>query len=595
MTTRWKVLAAAFLVVLLLSLAVPVTAQTERRWLADPELLVRRKVIGPDGGLLTQVRDHVYDIDLFDPQHGWAVSYSGLLRFDGRFWRPFENIGNRVALGAIDMQSPTDGWAVGSAYAGDRPPNIYSVRFDGTRWTPVFDVVRKDGTTGFLSGRLIDVAVQPSGTVVAVGSAYDSANQQAGIAYRERPLVLVFDGTAWRDETPAEWRDGRITSLSMTRAGEGWATAVLGQTGGPGGLIQRPAIVHLQDGRWTEAALPALPAVPGFTIFNLTMRDATEGWAIFAEILGQCSRTRLLHYTGGQWVDATPSQQPLSGIFKLELIPGTNRGWASLAGCPSTGQAPPELRMRFDNGTLAPDPAGAQLVPDVYALLSDEVQWASSGGSMLRFSGETLPTERTAGAPAGGRYFATTGHSVAAPFRQYYETHGLNLGDPGISDRESLALFGYPVSEPFREINPDTGDVLTVQYFERARMEFHPHNPDPYKILLGRLGANTVVQRSMMDLPVPPAMAECQTFAETPYGLCPPFRSFWNASGGLPVFGFPITQVRPEQSVTDTKTYQTQWFERERLEHHPENQGTPYEVLLGLLAAEELRTRGYLP
>jgi hypothetical protein len=45
---------------------------------------------------------------------------------------------------------------------------------------------------------------------------------------------------------------------------------------------------------------------------------------------------------------------------------------------------------------------------------------------------------------------------------------------------------------------------------------------------------------------------------------------------------------------TDGQTYQTQWFGRERLEYHPELGGTPYEVLLGLLGAEELRLRGYL-
>jgi hypothetical protein len=28
-----------------------------------------------------------------------------------------------------------------------------------------------------------------------------------------------------------------------------------------------------------------------------------------------------------------------------------------------------------------------------------------------------------------------------------------------------------------------------TQWFERARFEYHPNNPDPYKVLLGRLGA----------------------------------------------------------------------------------------------------------
>jgi hypothetical protein len=45
-----------------------------------------------------------------------------------------------------------------------------------------------------------------------------------------------------------------------------------------------------------------------------------------------------------------------------------------------------------------------------------------------------------------------------------------------------------PLGEPATEIN-SSGDRVMTQWFERARFEFHPNNPDPYKVLLGRLGA----------------------------------------------------------------------------------------------------------
>jgi hypothetical protein len=83
-------------------------------------------------------------------------------------------------------------------------------------------------------------------------------------------------------------------------------------------------------------------------------------------------------------------------------------------------------------------------------------------------------------------FFPETGHRLGGGFKTYWHAHGLNLGDDGISDRESLALFGYPISEEFTD--PATG--LTVQYFERARFEYHPNNPEPYTILLGRLTAD---------------------------------------------------------------------------------------------------------
>jgi hypothetical protein len=83
-------------------------------------------------------------------------------------------------------------------------------------------------------------------------------------------------------------------------------------------------------------------------------------------------------------------------------------------------------------------------------------------------------------------FFPETGHRLGGGFKAYWHAHGLSLGDDGISDRESLALFGYPISEEFTD--PATG--LTVQYFERARFEYHPNNPEPYTILLGRLTAD---------------------------------------------------------------------------------------------------------
>lgn len=88
------------------------------------------------------------------------------------------------------------------------------------------------------------------------------------------------------------------------------------------------------------------------------------------------------------------------------------------------------------------------------------------------------------------QFFAETGHRLCHGFRDYWESNGLDLGDTGISYRESLALFGYPISEEF--VDPDTG--LVTQYFQRARFEYHPENEAPYDILLGRLGADLVEQ-----------------------------------------------------------------------------------------------------
>ncbi len=98
------------------------------------------------------------------------------------------------------------------------------------------------------------------------------------------------------------------------------------------------------------------------------------------------------------------------------------------------------------------------------------------------------PLPAGTGSNAHCTFVRETGHRLCGGFRSYWQSHGLEFNDPGISYRESLALFGYPISEEFTD--PETG--LVTQYFERARFEYHPDNAAPYDILLGRLGADTV-------------------------------------------------------------------------------------------------------
>src|SRR2546425_8981882 len=73
------------------------------------------------------------------------------------------------------------------------------------------------------------------------------------------------------------------------------------------------------------------------------------------------------------------------------------------------------------------------------------------------------------------------------------------------------------------------------------------------------------------------------------------FLEVWSSQGteqnNVYVNGLPITDSRTEISLTDGKTYGTQWFERARYEAHPENKA-PYDVLLGLLGVTLTEGRG---
>jgi hypothetical protein len=85
------------------------------------------------------------------------------------------------------------------------------------------------------------------------------------------------------------------------------------------------------------------------------------------------------------------------------------------------------------------------------------------------------------------KWFSQTRQFVCNEFLDYWKSHGLQLdGRKNISEAESLALFGLPLSYTFLEdLN---GKQVLVQIFERARFELHEENPKPYNVLLGLLG-----------------------------------------------------------------------------------------------------------
>src|SRR4051794_32070648 len=82
------------------------------------------------------------------------------------------------------------------------------------------------------------------------------------------------------------------------------------------------------------------------------------------------------------------------------------------------------------------------------------------------------------------------------------------------------------------------------------------------------------------------AAAQAQTcFAETGFCIGGRFAQYWQQNGGLPVFGYPLTNELSEGGRT------VQYFERQRFELHTEN-AAPYDVLLGLLGEELLQRQG---
>jgi hypothetical protein len=147
-------------------------------------------------------------------------------------------------------------------------------------------------------------------------------------------------------------------------------------------------------------------------------------------------------------------------------------------------------------------------------------------------------------------YFAETGHYVCDEFLGFYETRG------------GVEIFGYPLTEAFYD--PTRG--LQVQYFQRARMEWHPYNPDPYKVLLGLLVDELGYQYPLARSDQIPAFNSTlhHYFPETDHIVSYAFLKYFHEKGELDIFGYPRSEFLYEDG------YIVQYFQRARMEWHPE-------------------------
>ncbi|MDQ3705998.1 MAG: M23 family metallopeptidase [Chloroflexota bacterium] len=140
--------------------------------------------------------------------------------------------------------------------------------------------------------------------------------------------------------------------------------------------------------------------------------------------------------------------------------------------------------------------ARMELHPDLPA--SQRLQLGALGAAALE--GRTFDRVSPVQSTAARAYFNETGHTIQGGFYEFWRANG------------GLRLFGLPLTEEIHE------DGMTVQYFERARFEYHPEFVGtPYAIQLSTLGY-TVLKQAGFNIPMgtlvrfnPPRLAEGHT------------------------------------------------------------------------------------
>ena len=528
---------------------------------------------------------------------------------------------------ALALDGSGNGWAWASA-APQKPATRYLVRIEDGSWRVSTDSLK-------------DPSLLPLGATISrmVMTADGKDGWAIGNADNSTPLFWRYQSGAWKAvklDVPSSATQPHSLSIS-TDGSDGWMTIFQEATG-------NHLLLRLRDGAWTPVPQPSGGQLELVSISP----DGKSGWGLGSprtnspqaiykltngawatspfEILDRGARAGGLASDNGgdgwilvdskklfrlrahnELVDSYTAEDDVT--LKAVAVSGDGRGWA--AGWQDLGQKeqpggiqymrkPVLVRLEGDAATphtalaagFAPDDVGA----DAVALTPDGAQaWAGARnmdnfGLLAHFHEPWLHAVKgpSAAPPVSGpgRCFAEVPYCLRGAFFRFWQTHG------------GLDNLGLPITtEVYEELGDET---FRVQYTERARLEEHPEFAGtPNEVLLGLLG-NELADARAGDEPFQPKPASAdpisQWFEQTQHNLRPPFLDYWRNNGGLQTFGYPRSEQFEEKNQADGKSYLVQYFERNRIEHHPENGGTKYEFLLGLLGVEHFAAKyGYKP
>ncbi len=219
-------------------------------------------------------------------------------------------------LDGISMDSPADGWAVGTVNnapnGGGGAKNALLVHYDDHRWTTSPDSAR------FARGILIDVSMASRNDGWAVGSMEDASHIPT------RGLLLHYAGGHWREVDISSTGFAGGGKLQMVSTDEGWLYAPVGEKSSPS---HKTLVIHYHNGTWQ-----LFSSLPGWTL--VSMLSASDGWAANQET------GAILRYQNGGWTQvATATGQPLT----LAIV-SPSEGW--IAGSDANGQS--LFAMRYD-------------------------------------------------------------------------------------------------------------------------------------------------------------------------------------------------------------------------------------------------------
>jgi len=198
------------------------------------------------------------------------------------------------------------------------------------------------------------------------------------------------------------------------------------------------------------------------------------------------------------------------------------------------------------------------------------VIWIAILGAIISgvgFVGDSVLAQSTDVAPV----FPDSGHQVSPEFLEKYS-----------SIPNGQEIYGDPITNAFVDVHSG----LLVQYFEKARFEYHPDETEDLQVKLTPLGEFLYEAGDIVS--IPENFPSCRMYRETGQPVCYAFLDFFEKNGGVLQFGYPISGFEIHDG------WISQYFQRARLEWHPERQ-SGNRVVITNLGTEYFHFRGEDP
>jgi hypothetical protein len=322
-------------------------------------------------------------------------------------------------LVAVTAVSPTDAWAVGSAFTGTTTVRGVPLaeHFNGTRWSiaptapvPAGDDVRlaaagfsgaADGwavgsdtnlATGTGTGviehfdgttwtRLPSPAGEPFRARLASVTAVSATNAWAVGSGGNTPLIEHWNGSTW-SIVPGAAVSGHLYSITALSASNIWAV------GGMGNRAPTPLIEHFDGTAWHQAAQPVNTYASFLT--SVSAASPNDIWAVGGQT-GGTPPVLLEHYNGTAWTEvpnpALPANLAYNGWLRAVTALGPGDVWAA-GSATANSSASQTLALHFDGTSwqVVPSdnpPTANGLLESVAGTIPGQPLWATGPGPTI--------------------------------------------------------------------------------------------------------------------------------------------------------------------------------------------------------------------